>query len=67
MDEHLLSTVLFTPLVGLAILMFIPRSQKTLIKVWANLVAFVGFLVAIPLILTLKYDKTRLRGGADAH
>jgi DHA2 family multidrug resistance protein len=25
------------------------------------------FLVAIPLILTLKYDKTRLRGGADAH
>ena len=25
------------------------------------------FLVSIPLILTLKYDKTRLRGGADAH
>ena len=25
------------------------------------------FLVAIPLILSLRWDKTRLRGGADAH
>jgi DHA2 family multidrug resistance protein len=25
------------------------------------------FLIAIPLILSLKWDKTRLRGGADAH
>jgi DHA2 family multidrug resistance protein len=25
------------------------------------------FLIAIPLILTLKWDKTRLRGGSDAH
>ena len=25
------------------------------------------FLIAIPLILSLKYDKNRLRGGADAH
>ncbi len=55
MDEHLLSTVLFTPLVGLAILMFIPRSQKTLIKVWANLTALIGFLVAVPLVL--RFDK----------
>lgn len=25
------------------------------------------FLVAIPLIMTLKWDRTRLRGGSDAH
>ncbi len=27
----------------------------------------VVFLLAIPLILSLKWDPTRLRGGADAH
>jgi DHA2 family multidrug resistance protein len=31
------------------------------------LVFGVQFLVAIPLILSLKYDRTKLRGGADAH
>ena len=55
MDEHLLSIVLFTPLVGMAILLLIPGSQRTLIKLWANISAIAGVLVALPLVL--RFDK----------
>ena len=50
MDQHLLSIVLFTPLAGLAVLLLIPSRAKDLIRVWANLVAFAGFLVSLPLV-----------------
>jgi len=55
MDEHLLSIVVFTPLVGMAILLLIPGSQRTLIKLWANISAIAGVLVALPLVL--RFDK----------
>jgi len=50
MDQHLLSIVLLTPLAGLAVLLFIPGKSKELIRVWANLVAFAGFLISLPLV-----------------
>src|SRR6266403_1235721 len=56
MDQHLLSIVLFAPLAGFAILLLIPGSQKNLIKVWANLVGFVSFLISLPLVS--RFDKT---------
>jgi len=49
MDQHLLSIVLFTPLAGLAVLLCIPAGSKNLIRVWANLASFAGFLVSLPL------------------
>jgi len=49
MDSHILSIVLFTPLAGMFPLMFIPKENKTLIKVWANVVMVIGFLVSLPL------------------
>ncbi|MBZ5575979.1 MAG: NADH-quinone oxidoreductase subunit M [Acidobacteriia bacterium] len=49
MNQHLLTLVLATPLAGLAVLLFLPSSNQTLIRVWANLVAFAGFLVSVPL------------------
>jgi len=55
MDQHLLSIVLFTPLAGFVILLLIPGSQKTLIKLWANLTAFVGFLLSLPLVT--RFDR----------
>src|SRR2546427_3673333 len=55
MDQHLLSIVLFAPLAGFAILLLIPGSQKNLIKVWANLVGFVSFLISLPLVS--RFDK----------
>src|SRR5512142_132448 len=56
MSDHLLSLVLFTPLAGLLVLLFIPSSQRGLIKVWANIVALAGFLVSLP--LAYRFDKT---------
>jgi NADH-quinone oxidoreductase subunit M len=55
MNEHLLSIVLFTPLAGMLVLLFLPASNKNLIRVWANLVALAGFLVSLPLVW--RYDK----------
>ena len=50
MDQHLLSIILFTPLAGLVVLLLIPGSNKDLIRVWANLVSFAGFLISLPLV-----------------
>src|SRR5689334_25279765 len=55
MDQHLLSLVLFAPLAGFVVLLLIPGSQKNLIKVWANLVGFAGFLISLPLVS--RFDK----------
>ncbi|HPT28535.1 MAG TPA: NADH-quinone oxidoreductase subunit M [Bryobacteraceae bacterium] len=48
--DHLLSAVLLTPLVGLIVLFFIPSAQTKAIKIWANLVFALGFLISIPLM-----------------
>ena len=56
MDQHLLSLVLFAPLAGFAVLLLIPGSQKTWIKVWANLAGFVSFLISLPLVS--RFDKS---------
>src|SRR3954453_10044512 len=50
MDQHLLTIILLTPLAGLAILLLIPGTSKDLVRVWANLVGFAGFLISLPLI-----------------
>src|ERR1017187_7542636 len=50
MDQHLLSIILLTPLAGLAVLLFIPGARKDLIRLWANLVGFAGFLISLPLV-----------------
>src|SRR5205807_7082279 len=50
MDQHLLSIILLTPLAGLLVLFLIPGRNKDLIRVWANLVAFAGFMISLPLI-----------------
>jgi NADH-quinone oxidoreductase subunit M len=57
MTDHLLSYVLFTPLAGLAVLLLIPGRQKNAIRVWANLVALIGF--GISLQLPAAFDKSK--------
>jgi len=56
MSQHLLSLVLFTPLAGMFILLLIPGSRKDLIRWWANIAGFAGFLVSVPLVL--RFDRT---------
>ena len=55
--DHILSIILFTPLVGALILLLIPSSNKTAIRLWANLVALIGFLVSLPLVF--QFDRTK--------
>ena len=55
--DHILSIVLFTPLAGLLVLLFIPSSNPKAIRLWANIASFIGFLVSIPLVL--NFDSTK--------
>jgi len=55
--DHILSIVLFTPLAGLLVLLFIPSSNARAIKIWANVAAFAGFLVSLPLVF--QFDRTK--------
>jgi NADH-quinone oxidoreductase subunit M len=55
--DHILSIVLFTPLVGLLLLLFVPSSNARAIKLWANAASLVGFLVSLPLVF--NFDRTK--------
>jgi NADH-quinone oxidoreductase subunit M len=55
--DHILSIVLFTPLAGLLVLLFIPSSNERAIKLWANFAAFAGFLVSLPLVFRFDPGK----------
>jgi NADH-quinone oxidoreductase subunit M len=55
--DHILSIVLFTPLVGMLVLFLIPSSNTRAIKLWANAVALVGFLVSLPLVFNFNAGK----------
>src|SRR5580700_2711132 len=50
MQSHILSIILFTPLVGALLLIFIPKEQKDAIRWIANIFALGGFLVSLPLV-----------------
>jgi len=50
MYNHILTIVLFTPLLGALVLFFIPSENKTAIRWVANLFAFAGFVVSLPLV-----------------
>jgi NADH-quinone oxidoreductase subunit M len=47
---HILSIILFAPLVGMGILIFIPGENKNAIRWWGNIVLFVDFLLSLPLV-----------------
>src|SRR3990172_2195239 len=48
--DHILSIILFTPVVGIIPLLFIPGENRNAIRWWGNIVTFVGFLVSLPLV-----------------
>ena len=50
MYNHILSIVLFTPLVGAILLLFIPKENKDAIRWVANLFGVLGFVVSLPLV-----------------
>ncbi len=50
MQSHILSIILFTPLAGALLLLFIPKQNKDLIRWVANLASLLGLLVSVPLV-----------------
>jgi NADH-quinone oxidoreductase subunit M len=50
MQNHILSIILFTPLVGALLLLFVPKENKHAIRWIANMVAVIGLLVSLPLV-----------------
>ena len=50
MQSHILSIILFTPLVGALVLLFVPKENKDAIRWIANLFALGGFLISLPLV-----------------
>jgi NADH-quinone oxidoreductase subunit M len=54
MDQHLLSIILFAPLAGLLGLILIPSRNKDLVRVWANVASFAGFLLSLPLVFRFR-------------
>jgi len=50
-SNHLLSVILFTPLVGALLLLFIPRESQLLHRLVGNLFGVLGFFVSLPLML----------------
>src|ERR1700745_2134607 len=49
-DSHILNTILFTPLVGAILMLFIPRERPDLHRWMGNIFACLGLLVSLPLI-----------------
>src|SRR5208337_1135552 len=50
MYNHILSIILFTPLVGAILLLLVPKENKDAIRWMGNIFGFLGFAVSLPLI-----------------
>jgi NADH-quinone oxidoreductase subunit M len=50
MQSHILSIILFTPLVGALLLLFVSKENKDAIRWIANIFALAGLLVSLPLV-----------------
>jgi NADH-quinone oxidoreductase subunit M len=55
-NNHLLSVILFTPLVGALLLLFVNKRQEDTIRWIANIFGVLGFLVSVP--LWFRYEPT---------
>src|SRR6195256_3540067 len=54
--SHYLSLILFVPLAGALLLLLVPRQNENAIRWIANVVAFLGFAISIPLWFPSFYD-----------
>jgi NADH-quinone oxidoreductase subunit M len=54
-QSHLLSVILFTPLVGAILLLLLPRSQDNMHRVIGNVFGILGFVVSLPLVWRFQF------------
>src|SRR2546428_7763266 len=55
---HILSVILFTPLVGSVLLLFVPRESGNAHRVLGNLFGMLGFIVSLPLVTWFQVGKS---------
>src|ERR1700732_1097574 len=55
-NSHILTVVLFTPLVGSLVLLFVPRDSATAHRIIGNLFGFLGLIVSLPLLGRFSLD-----------
>src|SRR6202034_1541868 len=55
-NTHILTVVLFTPLVGSLVLLFVPRESVTAHRVIGNFFAMLGLVLSLPLIWRFSLD-----------
>ncbi len=61
MGEHILSWMTFFPVIGAAVIAFIPSGQKTIIKTVAAAAAFVPLVLAVQLFLNFDRGSSALQ------
>jgi len=49
-NDHILSVILFTPLVGAVLMLFVPRESENTHRWLGNIFGFLGFAVSVPLV-----------------
>src|SRR5438874_5748237 len=54
--NHYLSIILFTPLAGALLLLLVPKQNENAIRWIANLIAFLGFVISVPLWFWYRPD-----------
>jgi NADH-quinone oxidoreductase subunit M len=59
LDGWGLTAVIFVPLVGVAVMMLIPKSEETLHKLIALATSLVVFAISVALVATFDYDHNR--------
>src|SRR4029079_6923868 len=55
---NILTIVTFFPLAGMIVLLFFNKENKSLIRLWANIVGFAGFFISLPLWFWFDFDKS---------
>ena len=61
MQNHILSIILLTPLIGALVLLFVPKENKDAIRWIANVFALGGFLISLrlaPMFWAQRFDVT---------
>ncbi len=56
--QHILTIVAFWPVAGVIVLVFLNKENKTLIRWWANFVAFAGFVISLPIWFWFDFENS---------
>jgi NADH-quinone oxidoreductase subunit M len=59
--DHILSIVMFFPLAGALLLLLLPKNSTSLIRLLANVIGFVGFLISLPLVMWFDADNAEFQ------